>query len=51
MKFDNKSLAIVMITLLEIAALFNQIDGQVFSFVVGVIAALVGYEIGTKRKN
>lgn len=49
-------IAIIGIVALECMALYMKIDGQIFSVVVGAIAAIAGYEIkakqnGTKRNT
>ena len=51
---DHHSLlavAIMCLTVLEIAALQAGIDGQVFLSVIATIAGLAGYHAGRIRKN
>ena len=46
---DNTKLAMVLIAVIEIVALFMGIDGALLSTVVAVIAGLGGYHYGKEK--
>jgi hypothetical protein len=43
-------IGITAITILETIALLKNIDGQLFSIVIGSISALIGYAFGITKK-
>lgn len=46
-----KITAIIAITILDIVALLNGIDGILFSLCVAAISSIAGYEFGIKRRG
>lgn len=51
---DNKTLVamagVVCITLIEVAALFNKINGTYLSLAVGGITTIIGYVYGVSKR-
>ncbi len=52
---DNKTLvaiaAIICITMIEVAALFNGINGTYLSIAVGAITTVIGYVYGISKRE
>lgn len=49
--WKNLSTAIICITVLELAAIFNGFNGILLTTVIAIIAGLVGYRIPYGGKN
>ena len=41
----------ICITLLEIMAILQGVDGQLFATVISILAGLCGYHVGRRLKN